>query len=1160
MNGPTASGGNQRGARPRQPRRRSDDSGDGGQTSRPRQRQLDPLPGAATFVSLSWELRTDPPEVRIDETEAILTRSASGPEAVIEIGEARGPASGLTEDDEQTLQRLLSHTQERVAVVLYLDLDTSNSRWPRLDLNVYTYEVGPSGSSIAIGVGDKELASVRRAAGDRHGRRSPDWALNWLTERLVMPPLPGSPPGSPQRLVISAGPRASSQEPVAFRVHGRGVAADVSTATGRTMLSRVVLRAYDAAQGPLKLIHRPVTFTDETQATQLREEMRQHLARLASGEGFLAMWNSYNRKESWWTHRTVRDAGYLTYDKVHPRADGVMRFFVAVPSGGRVSLLDRVASDDAPELEAAAALPGALLHEAIADDQSWGLLDYALDKDAVAGEVVAVNLETSTIDMRMFDRRGSGPGKVAVRPPATGFLYLSFRGDRRRLLRRREAFDRILHGQTRIPRLLALLEGQPVPAPLTHKRIEPESVAAWECFNGGQPTPRQRRALDVALNTPDIAIIQGPPGTGKTQVIAALQQRLAESGREYARLRGSMLLTSYQHAAVDELVDRSVVFGLPANKVDRTGRGTTVQIDRWQEETATRLDERLAQNSTGPATIALRRATAAAAGYLLAPTDNAGTVEMLRDLLTVAEAFLPGRLADRIRDRLAAPAMRPSPASGSELEQLTIRAVRGIPYVQESFEDGGQSRVAKALRRLLALDDMQVPPSTLELLRRAADWNEPGSPPFLAELAEARRELLELLSRPDGPALLPTVDPDLRAILEEVVDALADRVSRTPGDGVALALLEYREAIDGDPGAVQWTLREYTASYAATCQQVASPTMADAKGESRVDEVVFDTVIVDEAARANPLDLMIPLIHASRRIVFVGDHNQLPQMLEPDVEREFEPDMRGLLSESLFERLFTSLDRPGVPVPRVVTLDTQFRMHRILGEFVSRNFYEGGLSSARPDTAFTHGIERYDNAVAAWLDVPPQVGQEVGDRSKARPAEASVLAAEVDRLLEEAPYLTVGVIAFYSAQVEEIRRQLAARKLLVANGSTFELVDRLRYDSAGRRMDRLAVGTVDAFQGREFDVVLLSTTRCRPRSETAPAADDGRYRRWVARRYGHLTLRNRLCVAMSRQKRLLITVGAAAMFRAGQAPSAVAPLTDFLDMCERGGPHGLFQP
>jgi hypothetical protein len=53
-------------------------------------------------------------------------------------------------------------------------------------------------------------------------------------------------------------------------------------------------------------------------------------------------------------------------------------------------------------------------------------------------------------------------------------------------------------------------------------------------------------------------------------------------------------------------------------------------------------------------------------------------------------------------------------------------------------------------------------------------------------------------------------------------------------------------------------------------QRVASPTMADAKGESRVDEVVFDTVIVDEAARANPLDLMIPLIHASRRIVFVG--------------------------------------------------------------------------------------------------------------------------------------------------------------------------------------------------------------------------------------------------------------------------------------------------
>ena len=63
----------------------------------------------------------------------------------------------------------------------------------------------------------------------------------------------------------------------------------------------------------------------------------------------------------------------------------------------------------------------------------------------------------------------------------------------------------------------------------------------------------------------------------------------------------------------------------------------------------------------------------------------------------------------------------------------------------------------------------------------------------------------------------------------------------------------------------------------------------------------------------------------------------------------------------------------------------------------------------------------------------------------------------------------------------------------------------------------------------------------------------------MGERYGHLTLLNRLCVAMSRQRRLLITVGAASMFEAGFAPSGVAPLTDFLGLCRQGGPNGVFR-
>ncbi|WP_350604313.1 AAA domain-containing protein, partial [Pseudoalteromonas sp. SMN1298-MNA-CIBAN-0114] len=82
----------------------------------------------------------------------------------------------------------------------------------------------------------------------------------------------------------------------------------------------------------------------------------------------------------------------------------------------------------------------------------------------------------------------------------------------------------------------------------------------------------------------------------------------------------------------------------------------------------------------------------------------------------------------------------------------------------------------------------------------------------------------------------------------------------------------------------------------------------------------------------------------------VGDHRQLPHMLEPKVEKELqeknEVDItdQELLKQSLFERLYHSLmkfEQDGSSDhKRVVMLDTQFRMHPELGAFISREFYE----------------------------------------------------------------------------------------------------------------------------------------------------------------------------------------------------------------------------
>jgi hypothetical protein len=392
----------------------------------------------------------------------------------------------------------------------------------------------------------------------------------------------------------------------------------------------------------------------------------------------------------------------------------------------------------------------------------------------------------------------------------------------------------------------------------------------------------------------------------------------------------------------------------------------------------------------------------------LAPGDSAEAATLLAELDSLGAGMLPTRLVDRLRSARAGstdgPDRGPARAARSDAHELARRSVREMPTTPDAFDVAGPVAAEKALRRLRGLPD-PPDPDLLAILTRAAAWSDDEPPPFLAELAAARDALtawLDELPGDNGDTEAPDgsegPDPALRDLLAEVVAAFEDRVAESPDDGVAAVLQDYREALDGDPDAVQWTLRQYTASYAATCQQAGSAAMRDAKQRSRTEDVSFDTVIVDEAARANPLDLMIPLIHAERRIVLVGDHNQLPQMLEPDVERDFDTDLRQRLSESLFQRLYTSLGVPGAPVRRVVRLNTQFRMHPILGDLVKRHFYEGDLESGRAAEEFGHRLPGYGSAVAAWLDVPASRGPGVrgpeqaparggqGARGRARPA------------------------------------------------------------------------------------------------------------------------------------------------------------------------------
>ncbi len=161
--------------------------------------------------------------------------------------------------------------------------------------------------------------------------------------------------------------------------------------------------------------------------------------------------------------------------------------------------------------------------------------------------------------------------------------------------------------------------------------------------------------------------------------------------------------------------------------------------------------------------------------------------------------------------------------------------------------------------------------------------------------------------------------------------------------------------------------------------------MQDAKGVAEDESLAYECVIVDEAARVGPRDLMIAL-EQGKHTILVGDHRQLPQLLDQKVADRLE---RGRRERE--RRRVAQEEHVRVPVRRAaegarasrtqvvrrVTLNRQYRMHPVLGDFISRTFYESQdpderFGSGLPASHFAHDLPGTDGRCAAWMDVRGQ--------------------------------------------------------------------------------------------------------------------------------------------------------------------------------------------
>jgi len=284
-----------------------------------------------------------------------------------------------------------------------------------------------------------------------------------------------------------------------------------------------------------------------------------------------------------------------------------------------------------------------------------------------------------------------------------------------------------------------------------------------------------------------------------------------------------------------------------------------------------------------------------------------------------------------------------------------------------------------------------------------------------------------------------------------------------------------------------WTTEKRILSAAdvvcCTCSGAASAVMED---------MTYPCVLVDEAGQATELSALVPLLYlrADGFLVLVGDHKQLPATVACQ-----EAAQEGL-ANSLFERL----EAQGVPP---VALDTQYRMHPAIAAYPSKQFYQGWLKSGVPGSLRPppKGIQwPIPQAPLAFL---PVHGVEAAEgNSYTNYAEVQAI-TELLRKVEGAGDILgpdIGIITPYAAQARFIRQQLG-----VPSGNARGFLDPT---AAARAAQLPEVSSVDGFQGREKDLILVSPVRAN-----------------VAGRVGFISDPRRLNVSLTRARRGLVVCG-----------------------------------
>jgi superfamily I DNA and/or RNA helicase len=325
------------------------------------------------------------------------------------------------------------------------------------------------------------------------------------------------------------------------------------------------------------------------------------------------------------------------------------------------------------------------------------------------------------------------------------------------------------------------------------------------------------------------------------------------------------------------------------------------------------------------------------------------------------------------------------------------------------------------------------------------------------------------------------------------------------------------------------------------------------KSDLKSKNINFDLVVQDEASKASPPELALPCLFGKKAVV-IGDHRQLPPMVntndfidnlklmsiktkdqtnKSEIESliRFVKKNREEFSISHFEKLFNAIN-PNLKS----SFNEQYRMHPAINETIKQFYIEdGGLECGIPPEfadledlshplSRFHGVTKNKNTHVIWIDVnTPEI-----KNGTSRVNHGEVQA--VDWLLnnfQKSPGYKKFVDYWAESEIEQ--KEIG---IITFYGAQSSLLNKLsiKYPDVPLR-----ISPVDRFQGMERNIVIVSLVRSNSIADSPNQVPD--YENYnetgfpLQESLGFAEFPNRLNVALSRAKRLLIIVGNSKHFR-----------------------------